>query len=166
MLLPGILIVGLVAIWLLPKIASDVSAAAPRRGFFAGPPLTGREQILHRRLAHLYPNHVIYTHVALSQFIDVIPRAPERQSIQSHFNRHIADFVLCRRDLSIVAVIELDDATDPPLNCREADAYEKAVESAGLRLVRIGAGPLPSQAELQQILQEKSDPGGLPLMPV
>ena len=166
MLLPGLLIVGLVAIWLLPKIASEVSAAAPRRGFFAGPPLTRREQILHRRLAHLYPNHVIFTHVALSQFIDVIARGPERHSKQSRFDQYIADFVLCRRDLSIVAVIELDDATDPPLNCREADAYEKAVESAGLRLVRIGAGPLPSQAELQQILQEKSDPGGLPLMPV
>jgi hypothetical protein len=164
MLLPALLLLGAV-IWLLPAIGSHLSARSMRWALWR-PCLTDRELILHRRLTVMYPDHVIFTQVALSQLIDVHSGASERQAIQGQCNRLIADFVLCRRDFSIVAVIELGDSSNAPPHRQEMDARQReSVESAGLRLVRIGTGPIPSQAELQEILQEKIDPG-MPIAPV
>jgi hypothetical protein len=145
MLLPILLILGLLAIWLLPDFASDIGA---------GPRLTGRERILCRRLAAMYPDHVILTHLAPSALTALISNIAEQQSIRGQLEKGAADFVLCRNDLSIVAVIELDDSSGPTPHRQEAaERQANASEAAGLRVVRIGTGPIPSQAELRQILR-------------
>ncbi len=144
MWLPVLLILGLLAIWLLPDFAAD--AGAGRR-------LSGRERILCRRLAAMYPDHLILTHLAPAALTDLIPSLADQQSIRRQLERRTADFVLCRSDLSIVAVIELDDAGRPAPHGREAAGRPANAPQAGLRLVRIGNGPLPSLAELRQILR-------------
>jgi hypothetical protein len=54
----------------------------------------------------------------------------------------------------VVAVIELDDASHSARDRQLADRRKtKAVESAGLRLVRIPAGPIPSALDLRQIIR-------------
>jgi len=144
-LLPILLILGLLAIWLMPGFATDAGA---------GQRLTGRERILCRRLAAMYPDYLILTHLAPSALTDLIPSLAEQQSICRQLDRRTADFVLCRSDLTIVAVIELDDSSPPPAQGREAaERHVNAPEAAGLRVVRIGTGPIPSLAELRQILR-------------
>jgi hypothetical protein len=65
----------------------------------------------------------------------------------------LADFVLCRADLSVVAVIELDDRSHHRRDRQDADARKtKALVDAGLRLVRIPAGALPSEEDLREIM--------------
>ncbi len=145
MLLPVLLILGLLAIWLMPDFAA-VAGASER--------LTGRERILCRRLASMYPDHLILTHLAPSALTDLIPSLAEQQSVRRRLERRMADFVLCRSDLSIVAVIELDDSSRPPPHGQEAaERHANAPEAAGVRVVRIGTGPIPSLAELRQILR-------------
>jgi LPXTG-motif cell wall-anchored protein len=54
------------------------------------------------------------------------------------------DFVVVRRDTSIVAAIELDDASHDRTDRREADARKThALNSAGIQLVRWQARSLP-----------------------
>ena len=73
----------------------------------------------------------------------------------------VADFVLCRPDLSIVAVIELDDRSHERADRRAADARKtKALADAGLKLVRIPAGPLPTSESLRQIIEEQGSSAG------
>ncbi len=145
MLLPILLILGVLAIWLMPEFAADAGA---------GPRLTGRERILCRRLAAIYPDHLILTHLAPSALTDLIPSPAEQQVLRRQLERREADFVLCRSDLTIVAVIELDDSSRPPPQGQEAaERHANAPEAAGLRVVRIGTGPIPSLAELRQILR-------------
>lgn len=124
--------------------------------------LTKREQSLYHSLIRLFPEHKIFIQVALSQLIDVAKHNPERQSIRARFKQLVADFVLCRADLSVVAVIELDDATHQRPVRQAADARKtKALRDAGIRLARVPAGPLPSEAELRKLIC----PEGKPLDP-
>jgi Protein of unknown function (DUF2726) len=123
--------------------------------------LTRREQSLYERLLSLYPNHRIFVQVALSQLIDVPEDQPERQSIRNRFSQLVADFVLCRPDLTVVAVIELDDRSHERRDRQDADARKtKALVDAGLRLVRIPAGNLPSKEELREIIDADRVPSG------
>jgi very-short-patch-repair endonuclease len=61
------------------------------------------------------------------------------------------DFVVCRKDASIVAAIELDDATHDAPRRVEADAKkDNALASAGVRLVRWQTRDLPSEHAIQE----------------
>jgi hypothetical protein len=115
--------------------------------------LTERERSLYQRLMSLYPEHKIFVQVALSQLIDVDRNHPERDSIRARYKQLVADFVLCRSDLSVVAVIELDDRTHEWPKRKAADARKnKALADAGIRLVRIPAGRLPSEDDLRALI--------------
>ena len=123
--------------------------------------LTRREQSLYEGLLSLYPNHKIFVQVALSQLIDVPEDQPERWSIRNRFSQLVADFVLCRPDLTVVAVIELDDRSHERRDRQDADARKtKALVDAGLRLVRIPAGNLPSNEKLREIIGADRVPSG------
>jgi len=122
--------------------------------------LSPREQSLYQRLLSLYPKHQVFVQVALSQLIDVDRNHPESESIRARYKQLVADFVLCRADLSVVAVIELDDRSHERRDRQDADARKsKALADAGLRLVRIPAGALPSEEELREIIDADRPPG-------
>jgi hypothetical protein len=121
--------------------------------------LSPREQSLYQRLLSLYPKHQVFVQVALSQLIDVDRNYPESESIRARYKQLVADFVLCRADLSVVAVIELDDRSHERRDRQDADARKtKALADAGLRLVRIPAGVLPSEDELREIIDGERTP--------
>jgi len=122
--------------------------------------LSPREQSLYQRLLSLYPKYQVFVQVALSQLIDVDRNHPESESIRARYKQLVADFVLCRADLSVVAVIELDDRSHERRDRQDADARKtKALVDAGLRLVRIPAGALPSEEELREIMDADRPPG-------
>jgi hypothetical protein len=123
--------------------------------------LTQRERSLYQSLLALYPEHKIFVQVALSQLIDVPEDHPERKSIRNRFSQLVADFVLCRSNLSVVAVIELDDRSHERADRQAADVRKnKALSDAGLRLVRIPAGTLPSEERLREIIDADHAFGG------
>jgi hypothetical protein len=134
-------------------LAAEKRGAKNRWPVLAKAVLTERERVLYRRLRALYPGHIILAQCALSQLIDVSPGTPNRQAIRNRFSQLVADFVLCTPDFTVVAVIELDDSTHGALERQAADARKtQAVESAGLRLVRLPGGALPSDAELRRVV--------------
>ena len=61
-----------------------------------------------------------------------------------------ADFVICAKDSSILAVIELDDATHERADRKAADEKKyRALTAAGLRVNRIQAKALPDEAAIR-----------------
>jgi Protein of unknown function (DUF2726) len=121
--------------------------------------LTNREMELYKTLHGLYPDHRLFVQVALSQLIDVAKNHPERNSIRARFSQLVADFVLCRPDLSVVAVIELDDWSHALEKRKMPDARKnKALADSGLRLIRIPDGPIPSAEKLHQIICSEPEP--------
>ena len=91
--------------------------------------------------------------MALSQLINVDRNHPQSESIRARYKQLVADFVLCRSDLSVVTVIELDDRTHAWPKGKAADARKnKALADARIRLVRIPAGRLPSPDTLRALV--------------
>lgn len=116
--------------------------------------MSEREKSFYQDLISLYPDHKIFVQVALSQLVDVARNHPDRMAIRGRFKQLVADFVLCRPDLTIVAVIELDDRTHLRADRKRADARKsKAIADAGLRLVRIPAGAIPQLGKLKELIE-------------
>jgi len=68
-----------------------------------------------------------------------------------------ADFVVCKKDSSIVTVIELDDATHQKEERQNADAKkDKALESAGIRILRWQAKSIPDIAAIQSAIKAQT----------
>jgi very-short-patch-repair endonuclease len=64
-----------------------------------------------------------------------------------------ADFVICKKDASVLAVIELDDATHDRADRQAADAKKsKALADAKIQLIRWQAKSLPSLEQIKETL--------------
>lgn len=117
--------------------------------FYAKKPLSQPEQVLYFRLVQALPEHIVLAQVQLSRLLGV-KKGNNYQSWFNRINRMSADFVLCKRDSSIVAVIELDDATHQKEDRKAADAKkDKALSSADIRVVRWQATAIPDVAAIQ-----------------
>ena len=66
------------------------------------------EQQLSHRLLRAFPDHVVLAQVAFSQLVGV-KKGENFTAIWNRYNRLTADFVVCNKDFSIAAVLELDD---------------------------------------------------------
>lgn len=117
--------------------------------FYAKKPLSQPEQVLYFRLIQALPDHIILAQVQLSRLLGV-KKGNNFQSWNNRINRMSADFVVCKKDSSIVAVIELDDATHQREDRQVADAKkDRALASAAIRIVRWQVKSLPDIAMIQ-----------------
>lgn len=116
--------------------------------FYAKKPLSNPEQILYFRLLKALPDHIVLAQVGLSRILGV----KKGHNFGEWFNRisrMSADFVICTKDLRIIAIIELDDASHKTEERRMADAKkDKALCSAGLRVVRWQAKAIPEETAI------------------
>lgn len=118
--------------------------------FCAKKPLSQPEQILYFRLIQALPEHIILAQVQLSRLLGVKKGNKNPQAWFNRINRMSTDFVVCNKDSSIVAVIELDDATHKREDRQTADAKkDKALASADVRIVRWQAKSIPDIATIQ-----------------
>jgi very-short-patch-repair endonuclease len=112
-------------------------------------PLSVVEQKLYWRLVHTLPEHVVLAQVQLSRFMSV-KRVEKAQSWRNKIDRKSADFVVCNNDFSVVAVVELDDASHGRADRKKADAdKDTALKSAGIRLIRWSTKALPDEPTIR-----------------
>lgn len=97
--------------------------------------LTNREQQMFFILSSALPECVVLAQVAFSALVT----ADSWQS-RNRFNRKVADFVLCSKNMNVVAVIELDDRSHMGRehHDRERDAMLK---QAGYTTIRYASIP-------------------------
>ncbi len=120
--------------------------------FYAKKPLSQPEQILYFRLIEALPEHIVLAQVQLSRFLGV-KKGHNYQSWSNRINRMSADFVVCNKDSSILAVIELDDATHQKTERQAADAKKnKAFEAAEIRIIRWQTKSMPDVSTIKSAL--------------
>lgn len=130
---------------------------------YARKPMSRPEQVLYFRLVEALPEHIVLAQVQLSRIVGV-RKCKNRQAWFNRINRMSVDFVVCNKDSSIVAVIELDDATHQRESRQRADAKkEKALASADIRLVRWQVQAMPDVAVIQATLLSRA--AGAPQAP-
>ena len=114
--------------------------------------LTQPEQVLYHRLVKSLPNHDIFAQVQLSRALGV-KKGFSFHEWNNRINRMSLDFVVCTKDSSIVTAIELDDSTHERKDRIDTDnKKQKALDAAGIRLVRWNVKNLPDEITIIGIL--------------
>ncbi|MES2886356.1 MAG: DUF2726 domain-containing protein [Pseudomonadota bacterium] len=110
---------------------------------YAKRPMSMREHELYWKLLKALPDHIVLSQVALSQIVGV-KKGHKALPLRNRYDRKVADFVVCAKDASVLAVIELDDATHEREDRKNADAVkDKVLRCAGIKLIRWQAKSLP-----------------------
>ena len=129
---------------LLKRRASSDTGDAPWP-FYAKKPLSQPEQVLYHRLVAALPEHIVLAQVQLSQVLGV-KKGFNFHEWNNRINRMSLDFLVCLKDSTIVAAVELDDKTHENASRIEADAKkERALSAAGVTLIRWNVSGLPDE---------------------
>ena len=144
-----LLVLAAVVFVILKKRASAGSGDAPWP-FYAKKPLTQPEQILYHRLVAAMPECIVLAQVQLSRVLGV-KKGFSVNEWNNRINRMSLDFVVCLKDSTVVAAVELDDKTHEKASRVEADAKkEKALTAAGVSLIRWQVSALPDETTIRE----------------
>jgi hypothetical protein len=127
------------------KRRTSSSAGDASWPFYAKKPLSQPEQVLYYRLVAAMPECIVLAQVQLSQVLGV-KKGFNFHEWNNRINRMSLDFLVCLKDSTIVAAVELDDKTHERPSRVEADAKkEKALSAAGVSLIRWNVSALPDE---------------------
>jgi len=144
--------IAIVAILSILKAKSRGPGSDSSWPFYPKKPLSQPEQVLYFRLLQALPDHIVLAQVQLSRLLGV-KTGNNQWSWLNRINRLSADFVVCNKDSTIVAVIELDDASHNKTDRQIADAKkDKALSSGGIRLIRWHMTSMPDVATIHSTL--------------
>lgn len=136
---------------ILKKRSSSSSGDAPWP-FYAKKPLTQPEQVLYHRLVSAMPECIVLAQVQLSRVLGV-KKGFNFREWNNRIDRMSLDFLVCLKDSTVVAAVELDDKTHEKASRIEADAKkEKALAAAGVALIRWQVSALPDENAIRLAL--------------
>lgn len=95
-------------LFLKKKRRSDVSSSP--WPFYVRPLLSSPEQVLYHRLVEALPGRMVLAQVQVSRVLRV-KKGFKVSEWLNRINRMSYDFVVCLKDSSVIAIIELDDGT-------------------------------------------------------
>jgi very-short-patch-repair endonuclease len=145
------LITAVVAVTIMRTTMGTI-AEPERYPFEQTRPLSDREQVLYWRLRKVLPDQMVLAQVALSRIVRV-EKGHDFRAWLNRINRMTVDFLVCLPDGSVVAAIELDDASHDIDERLLADARkDKALASAGIKLLRFRE--IPTEQELRKAFLE------------
>jgi len=146
------LLVLVVAGLIILKKLGVLGAGSGSWPFYIKKPLSQPEQVLYHRLVRALPEHIILAQVQVSRVLGV-KKGSKFHEWNNKINRLSYDFVICGKDSSVIAAVELDDKSHDAAKRVSADAKkEKASADAGLRLIRWNVRALPSEKVIQSEL--------------
>jgi hypothetical protein len=113
--------------------------------FYVKKPLTQPEQVLYHRLVKALPEHIVLAQVQVSRVLGV-KKGANFNEWNNRINRLSFDFVVCAKDSTALAAIELDDKSHESGQRTFTDEKKnKAATDAGLRLIRWHVKALPDE---------------------
>jgi very-short-patch-repair endonuclease len=156
----GTLLAVLIAIAL---IALAIVVLTTKRGkdgavwpFYSKKPLSTPEQVLYHRLVKALPDCIVLAQVQLSRFLGV-SKGRNFAQWNNRINRLSIDFLVCLKDSTVVAAIELDDSSHERSDRKDADLRkERAITSAGIPLLRWSVKDLPDELAIQTAIRERT----------
>jgi very-short-patch-repair endonuclease len=148
------------------KQRGTLGAASDEWPFYAKKPLTQPEQVLYHRLVAALPECIVLAQVQLSRVLGV-KKGFKFNEWNNRINRMSLDYVVCLKDATVVAAVELDDKSHEKASRVEADAKkDKALSAAGITLLRWKVGALPDEASIRQIFTQANPLAQQPSIPV
>ncbi|MEW9900822.1 DUF2726 domain-containing protein [Chitinivorax sp. PXF-14] len=157
-LLIALLLLIAVAVVITKAMAAKKNRLPEVWPFYAKKVMSGPEQVLYFRLTEALPDHIVLAQVQLSRLLGV-RKGHKAMEWNNRINRMSADFVVCRRDASVLCVVELDDASHLKPERQQADAKkDKALQSAGINVVRWNVKTLPDDEAIRNAINPPAMP--------
>ncbi|MFZ4529766.1 MAG: DUF2726 domain-containing protein [Undibacterium curvum] len=116
-------------------------------------PLGAAEQILFHRLTAALPEHIVLSQVQMSRILGV-KKGANLLEWHQRINQLSFDYVICNKDFSVLAVIELNDGNGNPHRHETDYQKTKACKDAGLRLIHWHVKLLPDEAAIRAAFSE------------
>lgn len=136
---------------LVIRVLVKAAGASESSRYFSKRPLSEIEQNMYWKLSKAYEGEkIILSQVAFSSFIGATGTGKNRNSKFYKARQKVADFVICNKDFSVHAIVEVDDKTH---NVLKDAARDLITEEAGIRTFRVEAKALPSIEELKAAIQ-------------
>lgn len=156
--LVAILFVVLIIAFALLKRRGLLSGASGEWPFYAKRPLSQPEQVLYYRLLKALPEHIVLAQVQVSRVLGV-KKGFNFHEWNNRINRLSYDFVVCSKDSSVLAAVELDDKSHESHARSQTDQKKnKATAAAGVRLIRWHVKSLPDEAAIQAAFAQPPNP--------
>jgi len=112
-------------------------------------PLSVPEQVLYYRIREAMPECMVLAQVEMTRVVG-IKKGPAHRLMRNVLRGMSLDYVLCLKDSTVVCAIELDDSSHDTPKGRERQAKkDKALQAAGLPIVRWRTTELPSVEEIR-----------------
>jgi len=150
-----------------PAAGSAVNAATVARSSTPLPEFCKKQRLLPQTQALLYyvfrtglPEHEIFANLTLADLIELEPaaRGYEHEQKVLRLARERVDFVICTKQLEVVAAILLDRAAVPDaVQAGNARFAEECLNGAGIRLVRINPAAPPRHHEVRKLIYGAGD---------
>jgi hypothetical protein len=114
-------------------------------------PLSAAEQMLYWRLREALPECVILSQVTFSRFMKpdtggLAPLAVYR-ALQNRIAQKTLDFLVCLPDFTVVAAVELDDASHRADADRQRD---ELLNAANITVIRVTVDDIPSAQRIRE----------------
>jgi len=139
----------IIAVVIAKSTRGRATASAPWP-FYVKQLLTQPEQVLFHRLRRALPDHIVLAQVQVSRVLGVQEGFNDYEW-SNLVNRLSYDFVVCKKDGSVVLAIELDDSSHDAPSRQQTDARkDKAALDAGLRLIRWHVQFMPSEDDIRE----------------
>jgi hypothetical protein len=118
--------------------------------YYAKKPLSEPEQILYHRLVAALPQFIVLAQVQLSQVVGV-NKGFDFGAWDNRINRMSLDFIVCLKDSTVIAAVELDDKSHEKEVRVKADAKKgKALSAAGIELIHWHVSALPDEKTIRE----------------
>lgn len=100
---------------------------------------------------------MILSQVTFSRFLkpDAVSRTAEYRSLLNSIAQKSADFVVCLKDFSLVAVVELDDRSH---SAAKDDERDRLLAAAGINVIRFTVREMPTVTRIREAIAGKDFP--------
>lgn len=141
-----------------PKPVSFASHTTPadKLPYEQRKPLTATEAVLYYRLVKALPECIILPQVQLSRFIKIknspwYKRAGKSYALQNRIAQQSVDYLVCLKDFTIVAAVELDDKSHSNPKVKQLDQKkDESLRAAKVELIRWNAEALPTLENIRK----------------
>jgi hypothetical protein len=156
-----LVLLAVIALVVLQRQGIFASAGGGKWPFYVRKLLSQPEQVLYHRLVRALPEHIVLAQVQVSRVLGV-KKGSSFNEWNNRINRLSYDFVVCGKDSTVVAAVELDDKThESKARAATDEKKNKASADAGLRLIRWHVASLPSEEAIRQELLTPPGPAAL-----
>jgi len=149
-----LVIIVIIAVIAMLVIAVRSKTGSSQKQYQQSPLMTDNEKEFLNRLVTALPNHFVFAQVGMGALLEPNFRKSDRsnyQRVRNSYVQKLVDYVVCDKELNVVALIELDDKTHNAKKDADRDAM---TNEAGYYVIRWNSKSKPTTVEIAEEIEK------------